>query len=160
MMLYRAKRRVVTADDIQDLVAFRGVPGKSGFYLMTPRKRLSIITKVTSKHRYPWVWVSESAFGAAPLTFGPAANFPSVGDAEDSELVPVIKAISDSRWQGSLFVPEDEDHRHPCPSSEAVEDPESEAGGSSVPLPDAGGTNNIRTLFYRSFLLFLLIIVF
>ena len=101
-----------------------------------------------------------------------AADFPSVGDAEDSELVAVIKAIPDSRWQGSLFespdlmattgwfVPEDEAPRRPCPGSEAVEDPESEAGGSSVPLPDAGGTNNIRTLFYRSFLLFLLIIVF
>ena len=50
MMLYRAMRRAVTADDIQDLVVVRGVPGKLGFYLATPRKRLSIITKVSSKH--------------------------------------------------------------------------------------------------------------
>ena len=75
MMLYRAKKRAVTTDDIQDLMVVRGVPEKPSSYLVAHRKRLAIITKVTSKHRYPWVWVSESAFGVAPLAFGPAATF-------------------------------------------------------------------------------------
>ena len=93
MMLYRAKKRVVTADDIQGLMMVRGVPGKPGFYLPSHRKRLAIISKVNSKHRYPWIWVSESAFGTAPLFFGPAADFPPVGDIEGSELDAVIRAV-------------------------------------------------------------------
>ena len=107
--------------------------------------------------------MSELAFEAAPLTFGPTADFPSVGDAEDSKLVAVIKAIPDSRRQGSLFespdlmattgwfVPEDKAPRRPTPSTEAMENPESEAGGSSTPLPDAGGTNHICTFILLQF---------
>ena len=97
MMLFRAKKRAVTADDIQDLITVRGVPGRPGSYLVSHRKRLAIITRVASKHRYPWVWVSESAFGVAPFSFGPAADFPLVGDVEDSELDSVIRAVPESR---------------------------------------------------------------
>ena len=102
-MLYRAKRRAVTADDIQDLMMVRGVPGRPGSYLVSHRKRLAIITKISSKYRYPWVGVSESASGIAPLVFGPVADFSPVGDIEGSELDAVIRAVPESRWQGSLF---------------------------------------------------------
>ena len=84
MMLYRAKKRAVTAGDIQDLMTIRGVPGKPGFYLALHRKRFVIVSNVNSKHRYPWIWVSESAFGVAPLFFGLAADFPPMGDIESS----------------------------------------------------------------------------
>ena len=97
MMLYRAKKRVVTADDIQGLMTVRGVSGKPGFYLASHRKRFTIISKVNSKHRSPWIWVSESAFGVAPLFFGLAADFPPVGDIEGSKLHAVIRVIPESR---------------------------------------------------------------
>ena len=41
------------------------------------------------------------------------------------------------------FVPGDEDPQRSGPGAEAVEDLESEAGGSSAPVPDAGGTSHI-----------------
>ena len=156
MMLHQAKGRAVTADDIRNLVVVFDVPGKSGFYKVQHRNRLPILTKLTSKHRYPRVWVSKSAFGTAPLTFGLAADFPADYDIESSELATVVGAVPDSRRQGLLFkssdlmattgwfVPIDEDPLCSGPGAEAVEDPESEAGGSSAPLPDAGGNNHIR----------------
>ena len=131
----------------------RGVPGKPGSYLASHRKRLAIITKVNSKHRCPWVWVSESAFGIAPLSFGPAVDFPPVGDIEGFELDAVIRAVPESRRQGSLFESPDlmartgwfasGDDAPPCPGLgvEVMEDPESEAGGSFAPPPDVGGTS-------------------
>ena len=156
MMLYRAKKRAVTADDIQDLMTIRGVPGKPGFYQALHRKRFVIVSNVNSKHRYPWIWVSESAFGVAPLFFGLAADFPPMGDIESSELHAVIRALPESRRQGPHFESPDLMARtgwfppgdDALPSSglaaEATEDPESEAGGSSAPPPDVGGTNRTQ----------------
>ena len=166
MMLYRAKKRAVTADDIQDLMMVRGVPGKPGFYLASHLKRLAILTKVNSKHRYPWVWVSESAFGVAPLVFGPVADFPPAGDIEGSELDAVIRAVPESRRQGTLFespdlmartgwfVPSDDVPSCPGPDAGATGDPESEAGGSSAPSPDAGVLAAHILLHYRAIVVF------
>ena len=97
MMLHRAKGRAVTVDDIRNLESVYDVPGKPGFYKVQHRKRFPILTKLSSKHRYPWVWVSESVFGTAPLVFGPAADFPADRGTESSELALVIGAIPDSR---------------------------------------------------------------
>ena len=55
MMFYRAKDRAVTADDIRNLVSVCDVPGKPGFYKVQHRKRFPILTKLSSKNRYPWV---------------------------------------------------------------------------------------------------------
>ena len=97
------------------------------------------------------------------LSFGPATDFPSVGDAEDSELVAVIKAILDVRRQGSLFespdlmartgwfVPGDEAPPH---SGLGTEDPESEAGGSSAPSPGVGGTSRAYAFALSRFSLY------
>ena len=175
MMFFRAKKRAITADDIQNLMMVRGVPGKPGFYLASHRKRLAILTKVNSKHRYPWVWVSESSFGVAPLVFGPVADFPPMGDIEGSELDAVIRAVPESRRQGTLFESPDlmartgwfvpSDDAPLCPDLDAgvPEDPESEAGGSSAPSPDAGGTGHAHTFVlscYRCFPLFVLVVMF
>ena len=93
----------------------------------------------------------EFAFGTAPLTFGHVANFPTDRGIESSELALVVRAVPNSRRQRSLFeyldlmatngwfVPSDEGPQHARPSAEVVEDPESEAGGSTAPLSDAGG---------------------
>jgi len=91
------KGRAVTADDIRNLVSVYDVPGKPGFYKVQHRNRFPILTKLSSKHRYPWVWVSEFPFGAAPLTFGPAADFPADHGIESSELALVVGAVPDSR---------------------------------------------------------------
>ena len=97
-MLSHSSDRIATA-----AVAIFDVPGKFGFYKVQHRKQFPILTKLTSKHGYPWVWISESSFGTAPLTFGPAADFPADYGIESSELALVVGSIPDSRRQGSLF---------------------------------------------------------
>ena len=155
---YRARNRAVTADDIRNLVSVFDVPGKPGFYKVQHRKRFPILTKLSSKHRYPWVWVSKLAFGAAPLTFDPAANFPADHGIESSELALVIGAVSDSRRLGSLFesldlmattgwfVPDSEVPRCSPRGNEILSGHEPEAGGSSALPPNAGGITHVYAI--------------
>lgn len=96
-------KRGVTADEVQDLISVQGVSGKAGFYKVQSRRHVVIVTNPPSKYRYQWVWVSECAFGSAPLTFGLAAAFPIVGNIEDSELWSMICSLSAARHQSSVF---------------------------------------------------------
>ena len=82
------------------------------------------------------------------------ADFTADRGIESSELALVIGAVPDSRRQGLLFespdlmvttgwfVPGDEAPQYPGLGAEVVEDPESEAWGSSAPLPDVEGINH------------------
>ena len=97
MMLYREKNNAMRADDIKNLVSVYDVPGKPSFYKVQHRKRFPILTKLYSKNRYPWVWVSASALGMVPLVFGPAADFSADRGTENSVLTLVIGAVPDSR---------------------------------------------------------------
>ena len=100
--------------------------------------------------------MSELAFGAARLTFDPAAVFPADYGIESFELALVIGAVPDSRRQGSLFespdlmatigwfIPDSEAPRYPSWGDEILSGLEPEAGGSSALPPDAGGTKHVH----------------
>ena len=51
VMLYRAKKRAVMVDNIRNFVSVHGVLKKLGFFKVQHRKRLAILTRVSSKHR-------------------------------------------------------------------------------------------------------------
>ena len=49
------------------------------------------------------------------------------------------------------FIPGDDVPRRPVLRAEVMEGPESEAGGSSAPIPNAGGTNHIYVFMLSQF---------
>ena len=152
IMLHRAKKRAVTTDDIQNLLSVHDVPKGPSFYKVQYHKPFAILGKVTSKHRYPLVWVSEYTFGAAPHIFGPVADFPVGDDVDNSELALVVRVIPDSGRQGSIFkspnlmattgwfVNTGPMSRWFSPHEEAPSESESEAEDSTAPSRGAGGT--------------------